>query len=172
MCLANAVSPVMAHEAMDCALQVPSGGAIQQATPTQVISQGAPLLQPVLDEVANSQGGALVQPAPAEVLSSQGGLAPLQPVPPASIDATEENMDIVDPGTSEADGQGPGANQTVQAEVSMHNFISGLQRLHGMLEWLRPPPSDHSVGPVRTRRRTGSILRARAGASQRADSAR
>ncbi|XP_021488240.1 E3 ubiquitin-protein ligase RFWD3 isoform X1 [Meriones unguiculatus] len=163
---------LMAHEAMDCDLQVPLDGSIQQATPTEVISQGAPVLQPAPPEVANSQGGALAQPVPAEVLSSQGGLAPLQPVPSASIDAAEENMDIVDPGTSEVESQGPGANQTVQAEVSMNNFISGLQRLHGMLEWLRPPPSDHSVGPVRTRRRTGSILRTRAGASQRVDSAR
>lgn len=167
----------MAHEAMDCDLQVPIDGTIEQAPPTEVSSQGAPLLQPALAEVANSQGGALGQLGPAEVVSSQSGL---QPLPPASIDLTEEiqpseeNMETANPGTSEERREESGANQTVRAatEVSMNNFISGLQRLHNMLELLRPPPSDHSVGPVRTRRRAGSILRARTGGSQRPRGAR
>lgn len=170
----------MAHEAMDCDLQVPLDGTIEQTTPTEVTSQGAPLLQPTFAEVANSQGGALDQPAPAEVVSSQDGLPAPQPMPPASIDLPEEvqpsegNMETVNPGTSEERRQGSGANQTVRAAtaVSMNNFISGLQRLHNMLELLRPPTSNHSVGPVRMRRRAGSILRARTGGSQRPHSAR
>ncbi|XP_021076010.1 E3 ubiquitin-protein ligase RFWD3 [Mus pahari] len=163
----------MAHEAMDYDLQVPLEGTIEQATPTEVVSHGAPL-QPAPAELAHSQGGAHVQPAPAELVSSQGGLPTLQPVPPASIDLTEEvqpseeNMEVVNPGTSEEPRQGSGANRTAgdARSVSMNNFISGLQRLHNMLEMLRPPPADHSVGPIRTRRRTGPILRARAGGSQ------
>lgn len=188
----------MAHEAMDCDLQVPSDGSVEQATPTEVVSHGAPLLQPDPAEPVNSQGGALVPPAPAEVASSQGGPPTPQPVPPASIDLTEdvqpleENMEIVNPGTSEERGQGSGAEERGQGSgaeergqgsganravgaataVSMNNFISGLQRLHNMLELLRPPPSDHSGGPIRARRRSGPILRARAGGSQRPDNAR
>lgn len=166
----------MAHEAMDCDLQVP----LDRATPTEVISQGAPLLQPAPDELANSQGGALVQHAPAEVPSSQGevpssqgGLPPQQPAPPAAVGLMEENTELVNPGASEEHRAGPDANHTVQTAVSMNNFISGLQRLHNMLEWLRPPPSDHSVGPVRPRRRrAASVLRARAGASQRPEGTR
>ncbi|XP_036044341.1 E3 ubiquitin-protein ligase RFWD3 isoform X2 [Onychomys torridus] len=170
----------MAHEAMDCDLQVPSDGTSEQATPAEVTSQGAPLLQPTVAEVVNSQGGTLDQPAPAEVVSSQDGLPHTQPVPPASIDLTEEvelsegNMETGNPGTSEEHRRGSGANQAVRAAtaVSMNNFISGLQRLHNMLELLRPPPSNHSVGPVRMRRRAGSILRARTGGSQRPHGAR
>lgn len=101
-------------------------------------------------------------------------------MPPASIHLTEEvqpaeeNMELVNPGTSEEHSQGSGADHTVGAatSVSMNNFISGLQRLHNMLELLRPPPSDHSGGPIRTRRRTGPVLRAGAGGSQRLVSAR
>ncbi|XP_051024490.1 E3 ubiquitin-protein ligase RFWD3 [Acomys russatus] len=163
----------MAHEAMDCDLQVPLDGTTERATPAEVISQGAPLPQPAPDELANSQGGTLVQHAPADMPSSQGGLPPLQPMPPAATGLMEENMEVVNPGTSEEHHQGSGANRTVQTAVSMNNFISGLQRLHNMLEWLRPPPSDQSVGPVRTRRRrAASILRGRAGASQRPEGAR
>ncbi|XP_041506378.1 E3 ubiquitin-protein ligase RFWD3 isoform X2 [Microtus oregoni] len=155
----------MAQEAMNCDLQVPLDGTTGQAAPTDVTSQGAPLLPP----------------APAEVVSSQGGLPLLQPVPPASIDLTEDaqlsegNVEAVTPGTSEARRRGSGANESIRAAtaVSMNNFISGLQRLHNMLELLRPPPpSNHSVGPVRVRRRTGSVLRARSGGSQRPDGAR
>lgn len=171
---------MMAHEAMDCDLQVPLDGTVEQAPASEFASQGTPLLQPALAEMVNSQGGALGQPAPAEVVSSQSGLHPLQPVPPASIDLTEEiqpseeNMETANPGTSEEHGQGSDANQTVQAatEASMNNFISGLQRLHNMLELLRPSPSVHSVGPVRTRRRAASILRARTGGSQRPNATR
>ncbi|XP_005345715.2 E3 ubiquitin-protein ligase RFWD3 isoform X2 [Microtus ochrogaster] len=186
----------MAQEAMDCDLQVPLDGTTGQAAPTDVTSQGPPLLPPapaeavssqggalgqhVPAEAVSSQGGALGQPAPAEVVSSQGGLPLLQPVPPASIDLTEDaqlsegNVEAVTPGTSEARRRGSGANESIRAAtaVSMNNFISGLQRLHNMLELLRPPPSNHSVGPVRVRRRTGSVLRARSGGSQRPDGAR
>ncbi|KAK7800742.1 hypothetical protein U0070_014915 [Myodes glareolus] len=170
----------MAQEAMDCDLQEPLDGTTEQAAPTEVTSQGAPLLQPAPAEVVSSQGGALGQHVPAEVVSSQSGLPLLQPVPPASIDLTEDaqlsegNVEAVNPGTSEEHRQGSSANQSVRAATaaSMNNFISGLQRLHNMLELLRPPPSNHSVGPVRMRRRTGSILRARTGGSQRPDGAR
>lgn len=153
----------MANEAMDYDTQVPLDGTTEQAAPDEVTSQGAPLLQP----------------APAEVVSSQGGLPLLQPVPPAPIDLTEDaqlsegSVEAVNPETSEEHRQGSGANQSARTAtaVSMNNFISGLQRLHNMLELLRPPPSNRSVGPVRMRR-TGSILRARTGGSQRPDGAR
>ncbi|XP_034378739.1 E3 ubiquitin-protein ligase RFWD3 isoform X1 [Arvicanthis niloticus] len=166
----------MAQEAMNCDLQVP----VEQAPPTEVVSHGAPLLQPVPAELVNSQGEALVEPAPAEVASSQGELPTLQPVPPASteeVQPSEENMEIVNPGTSEERSEGPDANRTVGAAtaVSMNYFISGLQRLHNMLELLRPSHSERragSAGPIRTRRRTGPTMRARAGGSQRLDNAR
>lgn len=168
---------------MDCGLQVPLDGTLEQAAPTEVISHGAPLLQPPPSDLVSSQGEALVQPAPADVVSSQGGLPTLQPVPPASIDLTEEvqpaeeNMEIVDPGTSEERSEGSGTNGAVGAapSVSMNYFISGLQRLHTMLELLRPSSSqsDHSAGgPIRRRRRTGFVSRARTGGSQRLNNAR
>ncbi|XP_028624434.1 E3 ubiquitin-protein ligase RFWD3 isoform X2 [Grammomys surdaster] len=170
----------MAHEAMDCDLQVPLDGTIEQAPPTEVISHGVPLLQPVPAELVNSQGEARVEPDSAEVVSSQGGLPTLQPVPPASteeVQPSEENMEIVNPGTSEERSEGSDADHAVGAAraVSMNYFISGLQRLHNMLELLRPSHSDHragSAGPIRTRRRTGPTLRTRAGRFRRLDNAR
>nr|XP_012805329.2 E3 ubiquitin-protein ligase RFWD3 isoform X1 [Jaculus jaculus]XP_044986141.1 E3 ubiquitin-protein ligase RFWD3 isoform X1 [Jaculus jaculus] len=158
----------MAHEvAMDLDLQGQQDGATEQPIPAEVVS---------------SQGDSpVMQLAPAEVVSSQGGPPVLQPAPPSSIDLTEEiqqpeeNVESIDPEASEEHSGGSDADHTAGASVSpsMNNFISGLQRLHNMLELLRPPPSDHSVGPVRARRRTGSILhRARAGGSQRTDDAR
>lgn len=64
----------MAHEVrMDCDLQVLLDGTIEQATPIDVVSHGAPLLQPAPAELIDSQGRAFVQPVPAEVVSSQGG---------------------------------------------------------------------------------------------------
>eukprot|EP00073_Rattus_norvegicus_P055862 XP_341691.7 PREDICTED: E3 ubiquitin-protein ligase RFWD3 isoform X1 [Rattus norvegicus] len=181
--MSDLVPAVVAHEAMDCGLQVPLDGTLEQAAPTEVISHGAPLLQPPPSDLVSSQGEALVQPAPADVVSSQGGLPTLQPVPPASIDLTEEvqpaeeNMEIVDPGTSEERSEGSGTNGAVGAapSVSMNYFISGLQRLHTMLELLRPSSSqsDHSAGgPIRRRRRTGFVSRARTGGSQRLNNAR
>lgn len=173
----------MAHEAMDYDPQVPLDGTAEQAAPTEVVSHGTPLLQPAPSEAVSSQGGALLQPAPADVVSSQGGPPTLQPAPPASIDLTEEgqpseeNMEVVNPGTSEEHSEGSGANRTVGAapSVSMNYFISGLQRLHNMLELLRPsssPPDHGDVGPIRRRRRTGFISRGRSGGSQRLNNAR
>ncbi|XP_047385609.1 E3 ubiquitin-protein ligase RFWD3 isoform X3 [Sciurus carolinensis] len=155
-----------------------------QPIPVEGVSsqERPPLLQPVLTEVVNSQGRSpLLQPVPVEGVSSQGVLPLHQPTPQVSIDLTEEvelseeNVENINPGASEELRQGSGANRTLQASSldSMNSFISGLQRLHGMLEFLRPPPSDQSVGPVRARRRRGSTSRrARAGGSQRTESAR
>ncbi|XP_031313940.2 E3 ubiquitin-protein ligase RFWD3 isoform X2 [Camelus dromedarius] len=192
---------VMAHEAMECDLQVQSDHAAEQPAPAEVVSgqggppllqpppdevvssqEGPPLLQPPPDEVVSSQGGPpLLQPPPDEVVSSQGGPPLLQPAPQVSIDLTgevelsgEENVQIIGPGASEEQRQGSDANHTVRVSSldSMNSFISGLQRLHGMLEFLRPP-SDRNVGPVRVRRRRNSASRrARAGGSQRTNSAR
>ncbi|VTJ90788.1 Hypothetical predicted protein [Marmota monax] len=153
---------------------VPAEGVSSQERPS--------LLHPVPVEGVNSHGGPpLPQPAPAEGVSSQGVLPLLHPAPHMSIDLTEEvelsedNVQNINPGASEEHRQGSGANHTLQAASldSMNSFISGLQRLHGMLEFLRPPPSDQSVGPVRARRRRGSTSRrARASGSQRTDNAR
>ncbi|XP_074170675.1 E3 ubiquitin-protein ligase RFWD3 isoform X4 [Rhinolophus sinicus] len=159
---------VMAHETMEYDLQV------------QLEHDAAE--QPAAAEVVSSQGGPpLLQTAPAEVDSSQGEPHLLQPTPQVSIDLTEEedlsgegNVENTNPGASEAPRQGSGANRVIRvASVdSMSTFISGLQRLHGMLEFLRPP-LDHNVGPVRARRRRRSASRrARAGGSQRTASAR
>ncbi|XP_037672130.1 E3 ubiquitin-protein ligase RFWD3 isoform X2 [Choloepus didactylus] len=122
------------------------------------------------------------QPASAEVVSSHVAPLPLQPAPQVSIDLTEEvelsreeSGENHNPGTSEGDRQESDANPTVHVSSlnSMNNFITGLQRLHGMLEFLRPPPSDHNVGPVRARRRQGSTSRrTRPRGSQRTDNAR
>ncbi|XP_076989134.1 E3 ubiquitin-protein ligase RFWD3 isoform X2 [Tamandua tetradactyla] len=121
-------------------------------------------------------------PASAEVVSSHVTPPLLQPAPQVSIDLTEEvdlsreeNEENNNPGTSEENRQESDVNSTVQVSSlnSMNSFITGLQRLHGMLEFLRPPPSDHTVGPVRARRRRGSASRrTRHRGSQRADSAR
>ncbi|XP_064129849.1 E3 ubiquitin-protein ligase RFWD3 isoform X2 [Loxodonta africana] len=134
------------------------------------------------DLQVQSDHHAAEEPPPAEVVNSQTGLPLLQPAPQVSIDLTEEgapsgeeSVENIDPGASEEDRRGSGANPTVRVSSleSVNTFISGLQRLHGMLEFLRPPPSNHSVGPVRIRRRRGSaVRRARPGGSQRTDSAR
>ncbi|KAM5295773.1 E3 ubiquitin-protein ligase RFWD3 isoform 2-T3 [Glossophaga mutica] len=175
----------MAHEAMEYDLQVQlERNAAEQPALAEVVSsqEGPPLLQPALAEVVSSQEGPpLLQPAPAEVLNTQGDPHLLQPAPQVSVDLTEEvellgeeNVQTINPGASEEHGQESGANHTVRVASleSMSSFINGLQRLHGMLEFLRPP-SDHSVGPVRARRRRGTASRrVRAGGSQRTDSAR
>ncbi|KAM6176457.1 E3 ubiquitin-protein ligase RFWD3 [Erethizon dorsatum] len=91
------------------------------------------------------------------------------------VERSEEDVENINPGSLGESRQGSGANHTFRAPSleSMNSFISGLQRLHGMLEFLRPPPpSDHSVGPLRARRRGRTSRRARAGASQRTDNAR
>ncbi|XP_054566108.1 E3 ubiquitin-protein ligase RFWD3 isoform X3 [Eptesicus fuscus] len=175
----------MAQEAMEYDVQMQlDHNALGQLAPAELVSslQGPPLLQPAPAEVVSSQGEPrLLQPAPAEVVSSQGEPHLLQPAPQVSIDLTEEvellgeeNVENINPGTSEERRQGSDANPTIRV-ASLHSvssFINGLQRLHGMLEFLRPPP-DNNVGPVRTRRRRGTASRrARTGVSQRTDSAR
>ncbi|XP_042636805.1 E3 ubiquitin-protein ligase RFWD3 [Orycteropus afer afer] len=119
---------------------------------------------------------------PAEVVSSQAEPPVFPPAPQESIDLTEdtelsgdERVENINPGASEEDRQGSGANANIRMSSleSMNTFISGLQRLHGMLEFLRPPSSNHNVGPVRARRRTGSTpRRARPSGSQRTDNTR
>uniref|UniRef100_A0A8C3YBI2 RING-type E3 ubiquitin transferase n=1 Tax=Catagonus wagneri TaxID=51154 RepID=A0A8C3YBI2_9CETA len=176
----------MAQEAMEYELQAQlDHHAAEQPAPAEVVSsQGAPpLLQPVPDEMVGSQEGPpLLQPPPDEAVSSQGVLPPLQPAPQLSTDVTEEvefsgevSVENIHPGASEEHRRGSGANHTAQVSSldSMNTFISGLQRLHGMLEFLRPH-SEHSVGPVRARRRrrSSALHRARAGGSQRTSSGR
>ncbi|XP_014444927.1 E3 ubiquitin-protein ligase RFWD3 [Tupaia chinensis] len=161
------------------------GPPLFQPVPGEVVSsQGRPpLLQPVPTEVVSSQGRPpLFQPVPAEVVNIQGRPPLLQPAPQVSIDLTEEvelseeNVENINPEVSEERRQGSDVNHTVPVSSwdSMNTFISGLQRLHGMLEFLRPQTSsDRSVGPVRARRRRGTTSRrARAGGSQRTDSTR
>ncbi|XP_005862680.1 PREDICTED: E3 ubiquitin-protein ligase RFWD3 isoform X1 [Myotis brandtii] len=189
----------MAQEAMEYDVQMQlDHNALGQLAPAELVSslQGPPLLQPAPAEgvssqegphllqpapaevVSSQEGPRLLQPAPAEVVSSQGEPHLLQPAPQVSIDLTEEvgeeNVENINPGTSEEHRQESDANPTIRA-ASLHSvssFINGLQRLHGMLEFLRPP-SDYNVGPVRARRRRGTASRrARTGGSQRTDSAR
>ncbi|NP_001357465.1 E3 ubiquitin-protein ligase RFWD3 isoform X2 [Homo sapiens] len=173
----------MAHEAMEYDVQVQLNHAEQQPAPAGMASsQGGPaLLQPVPADVVSSQGvPSILQPAPAEVISSQATPPLLQPAPQLSVDLTEvevlgeDTVENINPRTSEQHRQGSDGNHTIPASSlhSMTNFISGLQRLHGMLEFLRPSSSNHSVGPMRTRRRVSASRRARAGGSQRTDSAR
>ncbi|XP_012868140.1 PREDICTED: E3 ubiquitin-protein ligase RFWD3 [Dipodomys ordii] len=138
----------MAHEAMDCDLQD------QLGDPTE-------------------------PPAPAVLVSSQEAPPPLQPALPESVDLTAEveGVENSNPETSEEHRHMSDANHRnrVSSLASITNFITGLQRLHGMLESLRPLPSNlnHSGGPVRIRRRRESALhRARGGASQRTGNAR
>ncbi|XP_025744718.1 E3 ubiquitin-protein ligase RFWD3 isoform X2 [Callorhinus ursinus] len=156
----------------------------EQPVPAEVVSGqgGPPLLQPLPTEVVSGQGGPpLPQPAPAEGTSGQVGLHVLQPASQVSVDLTEEvellgedRVENINPGASEEHRQQSHVNHPIPVSslVSMNTFISGLQRLHGMLEFLRPP-SDHSVGPVRSRRRRGSASRrSRTAGSQRTDGAR
>ncbi|KAK2500461.1 hypothetical protein MC885_012203 [Smutsia gigantea] len=144
---------VMAHEAMEYYLQAPlDHRAAEQPVPAEAVSSqgGPPLLQPTSDVVSSQERPHLFWPAP-----------------PVSVDLTEE-VGNINPGASEEHPQGSGANQTIQMSSlnSVNSFISGLQRLHGILEFLGPP-SDHSVGPVRTRRRRGSASQsARTGGSR------
>ncbi|XP_053463676.1 E3 ubiquitin-protein ligase RFWD3 isoform X2 [Nycticebus coucang] len=180
------MTSVMAHETMEHDLQVQLDHHAVEQPPVEVASsQGiVPLLQPAPAEVVGSHGGlVLLQPAPAELVNSQGLPLLLQPAPQMSIDLTEEeelsveeNVENINPRDSEEQRQGSGAARIIHASAvdSMNTFISGLQRLHGMLEFLRPLPSDQSVGPVRVRRRRrgSASRRARAGGSQRADNTR
>ncbi|XP_066205519.1 E3 ubiquitin-protein ligase RFWD3 isoform X2 [Saccopteryx leptura] len=174
----------MADEAMEYDLQVQlAHNAAEQHVPFEVFSEGElPLLQSASAEVAGTQGRLLLfQPAPAEVLNSQDGPDSLAPAPQVFIDLTEElepfreeNVENINPGASEEHQQESGANHTIRvSSFESVNYITGLQSLHGILEFLRPP-SDHNVGPVRARRRrvTASRRTRRTTGSQRTDSAR
>ncbi|XP_066098979.1 E3 ubiquitin-protein ligase RFWD3 isoform X2 [Saccopteryx bilineata] len=152
-----------------------------QHIPAEVYSEGElPLLQSASAEVTEGRL-LLFQPAPAEVLNSQDGPDSLAPAPQVFIDLTEElepfreeNVENINPGASEEHQQESGANHTIQvSSFESVNYITGLQSLHGILEFLRPP-SDHNVGPVRARRRrvTASRRTRRTTGSQRTDSAR
>uniref|UniRef100_A0A8C2REA8 RING-type E3 ubiquitin transferase n=1 Tax=Capra hircus TaxID=9925 RepID=A0A8C2REA8_CAPHI len=173
----------MAHEAMEYDLQVQlDHGAADQPAPAEVVSSqgGPPLLQPPHSEEV--RGPPLLQPIPEEVINSPERVPLLPPIPQISVDLTEEvelsgteTVGNLNPGVLEEFRLESGANRTPQVPSldSMNSFISGLQRLHGMLEFLRPT-SDRSVGPVRARRnrRSSASRRARAGGSQRTNSAR
>ncbi|XP_055407827.1 E3 ubiquitin-protein ligase RFWD3 isoform X1 [Bubalus kerabau] len=192
----------MAHEAMEYDLQVQlDHGAAEQPAPAEVVSsqggppllqpphteevssqEGPPMLHPVLAEVVSIEGGPpLLQPIPEEVINSPERVPLLPPIPQIPIDLEEvelsetETVGNLSPGVLEEFRPRSGANHTPQVTSldSMNSFISGLQRLHGMLEFLRPT-SDHRVGPVRARRsrRSSTSRRARAGGSQRTNSAR
>lgn len=193
----------MAHEAMEYDLQVQlDHGAADQPAPAEVVSsqggppllqpphteevssqEGPPVLHPILAEVVSIEGGPpLLQPIPEEVINSPERVPLLPPIPQISVDLTEEvelsgteTVGNLNPGVLEEFRLESDANRTPQVPSldSMNSFISGLQRLHGMLEFLRPT-SDRSVGPVRARRnrRSSASRRARAGGSQRTNSAR
>ncbi|KAM8774116.1 E3 ubiquitin-protein ligase RFWD3 [Rhynchonycteris naso] len=176
----------MAHEAMEYGLPMQlDHNAAEQPVPAEVVSSQGELLvlQSASSEVASSQGGPLLfQPAPAEVFNSQGGPHFLESAPQVFIDLTEElqplgeeNVENINPGASEEHRQESGANHTIRVSSfeSVSNYITGLQSLHGMLEFLRPP-SEHNVGPVRARRRRGTVSRRtrRAAGSQRTENAR
>ena len=192
----------MAHEAMEYDLQVQlDHGAAEQPAPAEVVSsqggppllqpphteevssqEGPPMLHPVLAEVVSIEGGPpLLQPIPEELINSPERVPLLPPIPQIPIDLEEvelsetETVGNLNPGVLEEFRPRSGANHTPQVTSldSMNSFISGLQRLHGMLEFLRPT-SDRRVGPVRARRsrRSSASRRARAGGSQRTNSAR
>lgn len=160
------------------------GSLVIQPNRVEVVNrqEQAPLLQPTSAEGADSQGmPPLLQPPPTDV-GHRHFIVPLPPpAPQGSVSQPEEvglagevPVETMDPGAPEQHGQIPAANHNFQEASlgSVSNFISGLQRLHGMLEFLRPPTAEHSVGPVRVRRRGAASRRARIGGSQRTDNAR
>uniref|UniRef100_A0A8C0RB96 E3 ubiquitin-protein ligase RFWD3 n=1 Tax=Canis lupus familiaris TaxID=9615 RepID=A0A8C0RB96_CANLF len=180
----NVTSPVMAHEAMEYNLHGQLDHHVaEQPVPAEVVIslEGPPVFQALPAEVVISQEGPpVLQALPAEVVSSQEGPPLPQPAPHVSVGLTEEGellgedrVESINPGASEEHSQRSRVNPPVQVSSldSMNSFISGLQRLHGMLEFLRPP-SDHNVGPVRSRRMRGSSRRSRTTGSQRTDSTR
>ncbi|PNI91857.1 RFWD3 isoform 6, partial [Pan troglodytes] len=122
----------MAHEAMEYDLQVQLNHAEQQPAPAGMASsQGGPaLLQPVPADVVSSQGvPSILQPAPAEVISSQATPPLLQPAPQLSVDLTEvevlgeDNVENINPRTSEQHRQGSDANHTIPAS-SLHSMTN------------------------------------------------
>ncbi|KAB0350903.1 hypothetical protein FD754_015760 [Muntiacus muntjak] len=177
----------MAREAVEYDLQVQlDHGAAEQPSPAEVVSSqgGPPLLQPPdTEEVSSQEGPPVLRPVLAEVVSIQGGPPLLQPIPEEiSVDLTEEvelsgteTVGNLNPGVLEEFRPRSDANRAPQVPSldSVNSFISGLQRLHGMLEFLRPT-SDRSVGPMRARRsrRSSASRRTRTGGSQRTNSAR
>ncbi|XP_040838306.1 E3 ubiquitin-protein ligase RFWD3 [Ochotona curzoniae] len=159
------------------------GSLVIQPNRVEVVNrqEQAALLQPTSAEGADSQGmPPLLQPPPTDV-GHRHFIVPLPPpAPQGSVSQPEEvglagevPVETMDPGAPEQHGQIPAANHNFQEASlgSVSNFISGLQRLHGMLEFLRPT-AEHSVGPVRVRRRGAASRRARIGGSQRTDNAR
>ncbi|OWK15726.1 hypothetical protein Celaphus_00003931 [Cervus elaphus hippelaphus] len=173
----------MAREAVEYDLQVQlDHGAAEQPAPAEVVSsqggppllqpphteevssqEGPPVLRPLLAEVVSIQGGPpLLQPIPEEVINSPERVPLLPPIPQISVDLTEEvelsgteTVGSLNPGVLEEFSPRSGANHAPQVPSldSVNSFISGLQRLHGMLEFLRPT-SDRGVGPMRARRKT------------------
>ncbi|XP_005403515.1 PREDICTED: E3 ubiquitin-protein ligase RFWD3 isoform X2 [Chinchilla lanigera] len=148
---------------------------------TPLLLQSAPLPPPPPPVASSQEGPLLLQSPPPQAASSQGEPPVLQPAPRVPVDLmgeverSEDSVENINPGSSGEPRQGSGADHAVQAPSldPMNSFISGLQRLHGMLEFLRPlPPSEYSVGPLRARRRGRTSRRMRAGTSQRTDSAR
>lgn len=170
----------MADEAMEYDIQPPLAPALGQPTSAEVLGtpeQPSLLQAPAVTDMVPELG--MPQPSRAEVVNSAGGPR-LQPVPQIPI------VPIQPPIIAEMRIERAGGNDSrpvylrrlhsgrvlrVSALDSVSTFISGLQRLHGMLEFLRPSSSASSVGPVRLRRR-GSAHRIRTGGSQRTDGAR
>ena len=181
----NVTSPVMAHEAMEYNLHGQLDHHVaEQPVPAEVVIslEGPPVFQALPAEVVISQEGPpVLQALPAEVVSSQEGPPLPQPAPHVSVGLTEEGellgedrVESINPGASEERRQRSRVNHPVRVSSldSVNSFISGLHRLPGMLEFLRPP-SDHNVGPVRSRRMRGSASRrSRTIGSQRTDSTR
>lgn len=170
----------MADEAMEYDTQAPLAPAMGLPTSAEVLgtSEQPSLLQaPAVIDMVPEPG--MPQPSRAEVVNSAGGprLEPIRQIPivpiqpPITADMRIENIAGNDSRPVYLRGVHSGRVLRVSSLDSVNSFISGLQRLHGMLEFLRPSSSDSYVGPVRLRRR-GSARRIRTGGSQRTDGAR
>ncbi|XP_004600932.1 E3 ubiquitin-protein ligase RFWD3 isoform X1 [Sorex araneus] len=150
--------------------------AVPPPAPAEVVSvlEDPPQIQLTIGDMINEA----LQSTPDELIGPDGTL----PFPQVDLDLTQENplgnlnIDSNDPrasGPVYVRGVHSGRILRVSSLESVNSFISGLQRLHGMLEFLRPASSDNNVGPVRARRRRGSASRrTRTGGSQRTDAAR
>ncbi|XP_049642324.1 E3 ubiquitin-protein ligase RFWD3 isoform X2 [Suncus etruscus] len=146
----------MADEAMEYDIQAPLAPALGQPTSAEVL--GTP-----------EQPSLLQAPAVTDTVPEPGMLQPIRP--PVIAEMRVERAG--------GNGSGPvylrrvhsGRVLRLSTVNTVDSFISGLQRLHGVLQFLRPSSSDSYVGPVRLRRR-GSARRIRTGGSQRTDGAR
>lgn len=158
----------MADEAMEYDTQAPLAPAMGQPTSAEVLGtpeQPSLLQAPSVTDMVPEPG----MPQPSRAGPRQIPIIPIQP--PITEDMRIASAGGNDSGPVYLRGVHSGRVLRVSSLDSVNSFISGLQRLHGMLEFLRPSSSDSYVGPVRLRRR-GSARRIRTGGSQRTDGAR